>query len=871
MPRLIRRILSLRGLFQKSKDRKAAGKKWTADFSKQSLFESKAENSYDANLQKTTSGNVLFLGLKKKGCIAWTNINDTECSDLLINARIRIAAGGAYAAAGIMFRMIDEDTCYSFLISNKAYFRLDIIRNGAPLPLIAWTELPNRAAAEITASNSVDFTIIALGSLITILIRDEWAAEIYDSTLPQGSIAFSGACYENNSDTAESAEDGIAPAVFLSSMPENSSSYTAGLFLEALTVDSRMEEISALHEKKTDSAGIDPHSRIRLAETFTAMNQNDAALVQIKKALKDPLYKKEQRTLLLAGRIASAMGLYEEAESYISSCFGENVESAEGKEALVEMTKILYATERYQELKSFCKEALKAKPDDPIIKTFQGHAYWNLNEYKAAAAAYDAASRVNKGNGLLSKNAANVYDVMGEKQKALERYLSAGSAFLEEENYNDLGLIVPKLIYLGKDSYKAHALIGKWAFAIEDWQTASDEFKKAEDFRRKNKNQPREAAVAYLEALLLIQKGRREEALPLLEEAVSLQKKYALFRFKLAECKYILHNDPHDPELRSDIKKALSLSPDDAWINNFAAEVFLAGGNDYLAGVHLEKAAALLGDVPSVRRNQAELLSRQGKLNEALALLETDAAGDPDGSLSNCAGNLLVREGRYSDASAYYRQAVKNDPANNTYLLNLAQCLIKTEFFGEADSILVSIPPNPDVLELISYVASKKGEFKRAEAACLESLKIEPEHKPTLFSLCWIYASMVKRSEGEEILRRLTKMDLDKAELSRYGELRNHYLNLYYQDFSCSSCGRSWKVLKDPPSVKSLRLVGEPPDGLPAGSCPTCGKTFCIGCAKKFLDDKGRFICADCDKPLKLSNDGLRKIVSDWAAQNDSK
>jgi transposase-like protein len=57
-----------------------------------------------------------------------------------------------------------------------------------------------------------------------------------------------------------------------------------------------------------------------------------------------------------------------------------------------------------------------------------------------------------------------------------------------------------------------------------------------------------------------------------------------------------------------------------------------------------------------------------------------------------------------------------------------------------------------------------------------------------------------------------------------------------------------------------------PPDEFPAGACPECGKTYCIGCAKEHVDENGRFMCPECQKNLKLSDDGLKKIIYDWAA-----
>jgi transposase-like protein len=59
-----------------------------------------------------------------------------------------------------------------------------------------------------------------------------------------------------------------------------------------------------------------------------------------------------------------------------------------------------------------------------------------------------------------------------------------------------------------------------------------------------------------------------------------------------------------------------------------------------------------------------------------------------------------------------------------------------------------------------------------------------------------------------------------------------------------------------------------PPDDFPAGTCPSCGAAYCIGCAREHLDENGRFLCPNCGKTLKLIDEGLKKMVYDWAAAN---
>jgi hypothetical protein len=109
-------------------------------------------------------------------------------------------------------------------------------------------------------------------------------------------------------------------------------------------------------------------------------------------------------------------------------------------------------------------------------------------------------------------------------------------------------------------------------------------------------------------------------------------------------------------------------------------------------------------------------------------------------------------------------------------------------------------------------------------------------------------------------------MDLDEESAARRAELRQKLEDGVTRLIPCASCSRSWRVPRDPPPVPPLRLLAMPPDEIPAGSCPECGKTYCIGCAKQHLDKDGRFVCPTCGRTLKLISEGLKKIAADWAA-----
>jgi tetratricopeptide (TPR) repeat protein len=843
---------------------------WNADFSKpnQTRFDIKSESSYDAYLHNRS----LALGLKKASCLAWTEAPDYRYQDQVIKARFRLDSLGGYAAAGLLFRMVDEGTCYLILISGKSYFRLDVVRNNMPLPLIGWTEVPvpspndgtprpgteNGTGAPAGPERETELAVIAYGSRLIIIINGIWAAEISDSSILSGSLGFAAASYEA----------GPGPA----------GSYAAQAFLESFSVESRVSRVQEIYNFWKETP-VPAESRFRLAETFAAMREPGPALIQLKKSWEErqnqrqdqasPEDRRTQRELLLAARLALELELYGEAEEYIEACLDQGRESPEGGAALTEKAKILYAGKKFPGLYDYALEVLRFR-DDPVIQTLLGHACWNLGEYEKAAAAYDRAFELDGENGLPAKNAANVYEILGRREEALKRYLAAGRAFLALDNYQDLGLLAPKLLALGADNWEARALTGKWAYGIEDWGMAEEEFDKAEALRRAQQPRPpKDPAVCFLQGLLLIREGRRREAFPLLEEAARFAPEFGLFQFRLAENRYLLSGNPEDPRLSMDLEAALRLMPGNGWVHNFAAQIYLARGDLDTASQHLEKAAAALGEVPAIRVNRGTLYYLRGSLEEALKILEAGKEEDPEGFLANCAGNFLVRAGDYERADEYYRKALALSPGNREYLSNRASCLIELGRYGQADELLAqahSREPSPEILELISYVASKKGEFSRAESAARAALEMDSGHIPSLLSLGWIYCSAGRWDEAKEVCLRLEALNPEGEAAGRARELRRRLEDGTTRLIACASCKRSWRVPRSPPPSPAIRLYAMPPDDFPAGTCPECGNTYCIGCAREHLDEQGRFLCPDCGKGLKLIDEGLKGMVARWAA-----
>lgn len=845
--------------------------RWVADFSKphRARFVEELGPTYECTLGK----HGLTLTLKKGYQLAWVEDPMYRYADLVLEARVGLSAQGTYGAVGFQIRRADDTSYYSFLLSNKGYFRFDVLFNGTTMPLIGWTEAPefmgtDDANGQEKGGNSV--RIIALGDKFTFIINDKWAGEVVDDTIPAGKLGFAVVSYETG-------------GVNITGR------------LNSLTVDSRLIEVEAVHLRWNRFIKVDEEARFRLAETFLAMNQPLSALVQIKRIWKTTGNPRIQKELLFAARCAMQLSLYDEAEEYLDRCIEADLESEDSRNALAEKAKLLYLQSRYADLEEHVKGALEFFSQDPLLHTLLGHAYMNLGRPDLAAEAYDAALELDRENALIAQNAGSAYEKLGDGTTALERYLTAGRLFLNSENYNDLALVIPRILELGSTDRRAHGLAGKYYFAIEDFHRAEQELALADKendggipssavpaapVAQNTLPEPDPAvpaaqsepdpAVPYLRALLLIRKDKRKAALALLKRAVELAPDSAIFHFRLAENLFILHQKPDEQELWEHIKKALELEPEYGWTLNLAAQVELKAGRIESAEQYLEKAASILPHEAAVRMNKAELSYLKGAIDTALDLLIGEGIEDPEGLLAHEAGTILYRAGKTEEALPYFDKALKKSPERLDFLLDQANCLIDLGMYGEADTLLGTAynrDDNEAVLELIGYIAFKKGEFPRAEGAYRLALENSPDNPDILSALAWVYITMARWTSAQECINRLENLvPSDSADYQGVQELKERILLGTTRLVTCATCDRNWRVPLDPPAAPPLRLVAEPPDELPAGTCIRCGKTYCIGCAKKSLDPSGRFICPTCGERLKLYDEGLKKILADWAA-----
>jgi len=553
-------------------------KKITFDFArlKKSPFQIKSEFSYNSNL----SARALELGLKKTNYIAWTVIPGKEFYDHVIEAKIRLNAFDGYGAAGIIFRIMNETSYYMAIVSNKGYFRLDVVKDSAPSPLIAWTEVSDFDGINI------NLKIISRTDNHIFIVNEKWLGETIDDSILYGGIGFASVSYGENKE-------------------ENDDRYTCIAYLDFLSIDTRAKKIEGELEKWTDDSVINADGRLRLAETFAVMGEASKALEQINKAWKRrdeaissvaTAYSevRTRRELLLAARMSFSLKNYNEAEAFIDSILEFGTASNEGKIAYTEKLKILNELNRFAEIKEFVLKHQPKITKDIDYYTITARCHHELKEYMNSAEAWDKAFELNEDNAVYAANAANAHEFADNKNEALPRYIAAGKIFLNQDNRAEIEVIMPKLIELGVKNWEARTLAGKCAYSIEDYEKSAAEFAAANKLRnaiRLNRPLP-DPAACYLWALVLNLKGKNKEAIRLLEKAVELAPDYGLFRFKLAEIK--LKSGVQVPNLAKELKLALDNTESDPEgdMAAYAGNLLLKYGDKKNAAYFLEIAQA---------------------------------------------------------------------------------------------------------------------------------------------------------------------------------------------------------------------------------------------------------------------------------------
>ncbi|MBN2049565.1 MAG: tetratricopeptide repeat protein [Spirochaetales bacterium] len=762
----------------------------------------------------SSSKEGLYLELLRSNLFAWMDNPEARYRDLLLDADLSVDAYNGYSSVGFILRQTGESEYYYFLVSTRGFFRFDIVLNGHPEEIIGWTPL------EPAPSRDFRLRIVADGPSFSFYVDESWVGEAADDRLDAGTVAF---CAQNYDEKEK--------AVFT---------------CFRLEVESRPERISRWDLERQSSLLPQPSARRRLAESLFASGRYLEQTRQLQRivvpegGIAEDFYRMAQGFIHL--------NMYDRALKMLDKALLRDPVHSPARLARADM---LYLTGRITELNSGLAELIRDFPANPFLLNLAGNASFAEERWDEALERYGRAAALDREEPLYLDHLARALERTGAD--AREAFSDAAAAYFIKENYADAARVTAYLESKETLSQKMKVLKGKLLFQEGDFSKALEVFQElvSEGFR--------DGSVFYLLGLIHSSDGRRDEALWFFRAAVEEEPGFYLYRFRLAEHLFLRGED-----CQGELDKALELAPEDGWVLNLAGLVYMEKQDYARAERFMEKASRALPEERDVLINFSQACFHGGNHDKAFELLQ-NSLEYPE--VRNHLANLYSRLGDFDKAVEEYTAASRLDPEQPEYQENLAAAYIENDMPLKAEELLskvLEVHPGERAYNLMGHCLSIMGEYLRAEAAYRQAIRQAPSWEEPRLNLADMYITMGAPEQAAVLLEGFKESSRERAR-----RIMEKLDRLTTETLRCASCGREWKVPRkiDPP--ESLRLIGEPPGDLPAGSCPSCHRVFCVACASEHLKEQ-RFVCPFCGDYLKLKDPRVRHLLKKYMDSRES-
>lgn len=798
---------------------------WNTSFRKprNCRFQPEEGEKYGSILKPNLRGGALELTLKKRNLFAWVENPLYRYRDFSLFARISLPVK-PYGSAGLMFRYIDESTFYYFLISNKGYFRFDLVFNGNPRTLIPWTDT-GLCREELCSPEGVGLRVIASGNRFLFALEELWIAEIEEESINSGSFNFAAQNYEE--------ED----------------NFTASLL--EITLESRPVQVEAHFQRWSSFLPINPARRITLAESLFSLGQYAAALVQLKRAMKQEPLKREQ--YLLLSECFRNLGLYKEALKALDK-MPEEIPSS--RDLVVQKANLLYSLNSFMELKDFALKTLETYPEEHWLMNLAGHSEYALGNWMSAQKWYSKAGEAEEGSPVYNLNAARAALKAKLPAEAWKHYLKAARKYFRRGEYGEVELLIEEIQPLFPQEGEVLSLKGKLFFY-------RNKFEEAEKcFRALEKENKADSSVLFLLGLCLIREGKQVKGISYLKKAATMEPEDPVYWFKLAEHQHLAGKDSAKA-----LEKALALSPQDPWVLNLAGLAALNRGKHREALEYFSRAYKLSPAEADLAVNYSEALFISGERKKSFSVL---ASVENRPQISNQRGNLYYRLKQYDKALSEYEAAVSGEPANGVYRENCADAALRAGNLGRSEELYAALCTqggSASCFYNLGVIAKRKGEYQRALAALREAVRKDPESRVFLEALArhYLFLGDLPAAKAEALKLKALEVQTGMAE-TRGDQILEEVRTGLEDSIECFSCGRKWYFPRNLEEQPPVKLIGEPRPESPAGRCNLCGKVYCVACASSCIVDN-RFTCRECGGILKLPDKELRYLVKIYAAE----
>ena len=745
-----------------------------------------------------------------------------------------------FCAFGIMFRCVNDSNFYMLLISDKGQCRFDVIFNGTQMPLLGWTKIPENKNKK-QSKDLVPLQIIANGTSFSIIINNQYVTTIQDDTIQsEGYISFAGQNWTEHEKVC----------------------CTLPYFL----IESRQVQTDASSQQWISESFINENHHIEIAKSLSAVGRNIPALIELKKI---PEEKTNEEITLLKARLNMALQLYPEAISELKSQLEKNPENIN---LIQELASCYYLSSQYDEFDSFFETILEKAENSDLLCSLKAHVCTLQNNFEQSLVWYEKAFSIKSEEGTHLLNIASTLKMQNKNKESVEKLLQACQLFLDKKNYQsfvDTTFELEKEKLSASQKMELHSLKGKFYWYQNQIEKAKEEL---EFYISSKSGKKTDHQAIFMLALIYKDENDLENALELCEKSISLSEEESLYFRTKAE---ILLDLGKIEEAKTVFEKATELNENDGWAWYYLAKINLNLGDIKTAKSNIYSAAAFLSEELAVLNLYTIILKTENRLEEALRLIESNAKHSGKGSdyrkdAYHLIANFLKEDNQFERAESYYEKSLELSPRDELLITDYADLCVKTEKISQAENLLARLfmtEPSPKASRIMACIATKKGDYYRAELALRQGIENSTQANEDFISLKIDLANLYLLTNKTFLCQEIAKELKSFSENPLVQEFIETLNEKTMRKLSCCKCSENWFVPRNLTEGAKLTLKAMPPDNLPAGICPECGKIFCIGCAKEKLQDDGRFVCLDCGANLKLQDSGIVYLLNQWSSQ----
>lgn len=286
--------------------------------------------------------------------------------------------------------------------------------------------------------------------------------------------------------------------------------------------------------------------------------------------------------------------------------------------------------------------------------------------------------------------------------------------------------------------------------------------------------EPKDAKHRLLLARLISKSPeKQQQALTLLNEAEAIapdkpqiiaQKAAVLTQLKLF------------PEALQSAAKVKQLSPETGAGEILEAEVYLSENKLDLALREFQKSYAIKAN-PKVLGMITKIMLKQGKLNEAIEVLEQALEKEPDNlGVHFAVGNIYQQQNNNTAAEKHYQTVLAKYPDNPLALNNLAWIYYqegKPKALSLAEKAYQKAPKSPAIIDTYGLILVSNGQIKKGLKMSQEAAKLAPKSNEIQYNLAKAYIANKQKQAALDILNVITLSEQDFPEKQAAIDLLN--------------------------------------------------------------------------------------------------